>query len=237
MILSKAVLIVAVLVAAFKYRPVRELDLSGEVVVRSRVVQLSGEHSLCSGIQVHTERGHDYILTAAHCDALADKDGNINAALDGERPIPRRIIENSPVTDLMLLEGMPDLRGLPVAASLGRLDRLTALTHGLGLPTHRSDGEFMLDMSISVLIDQVTSDDERKNCESKSKQHVEESPYGAVCVMGVTETISTIHVDPGSSGGAAVTASGEIAGIVSAGSSVVSCFVTLADIKAFLKSY
>src|ERR1700678_1373507 len=83
-----------------------------ETYLRSKVVQLYGDKGSCTGTQVHTPSGKEVILSAGHCRVLEDKDGNISAKLDDGRGIPRHVIEESKDTDLLLIEGMPGLRGV-----------------------------------------------------------------------------------------------------------------------------
>jgi hypothetical protein len=137
----------------------------------------------------------------------------------------------------MLLEGMPNLEGIQIASHLEARQHLMAITHGLGMATHRADGEMMEAQKIAVGLGSVGSDEEKRACEAKPKQKVVGSFFGDVCALVVTENITTVHVDPGSSGGPVVDMSGRLAGIVSVGSESISGLVTLEDIHTFMSAY
>jgi S1-C subfamily serine protease len=213
-----------------------ELSRSKELYVRDHVVQLTSPRGSCSGVQVRVPSGRDYILTASHCKTLI-QDGSIYAAFDGERPIPRRVVEDSRESDLMLLEALPGRTGLVVASGLSRLERITALTHALGLPTRLDEGEFLLDVEIQIPVGPIETEDQMTACVAQPKYKALDTWMGGLCVMQVTETISSIHIEPGSSGGPAVNTSGELVGIASAGNQSMSAWVTLKDVKQFLAAY
>lgn len=204
-----------------------------EEYIRSRVIELKGNGALCSGIQVHSPKGGDYILSAAHCSELA-KDGIIYASSDEHRFIPRHVVEIQSDTDLMLLEGMPDMKGIAIADAAPMHRVYQAYTHGNGQSTHRADGEYLEEKQIEVLKDIVMNDEEQKKCEAEPKQRVADGIY---CVHEYTMVVTTIHVEPGSSGGPVVNNKDELTGIVSSANSYFSNMVPLHYIQAFLSAY
>lgn len=205
-----------------------------EQYIRGRVVQLEGNYHACTGVQITSPSGRSFILTAAHCDVLRDAQGYIQVSTDtSTRPIPRKVLEVSPNSDLMLIEGLQDLRGIDVAEVAPEHKQYSAFTHGERLPTHRANGEYLGAMRVDIGISQIDTPEEHDKCESVPKQ----KDQGGMCVLSVTEEVSTISVEPGSSGGPIVNSGMELVGIVSASDSHFSFMVTLKDIHEFLKPY
>lgn len=207
-----------------------------EAEIRRNVVQLESSVGYCSGTQIHTSSGHEYILTAAHCEALAE-DGYIKASFDGERAIPRRVIEASSESDLMLLEGLPNRHGLDIAEDNQVGDHLRSFTHGLHLLTHKSQGELIQFSKVPVMVSIVTTDEEAQQCEVKPKNKVIDALFFKVCALYIESIISDLKIHPGSSGGAVVNDVGELAGVAYASGEDFSLIVPVKDVQAFLKPY
>jgi hypothetical protein len=205
-----------------------------EEYIRSRVVQLDGNGHACTGIQVHSSTGKDYVMTAAHCSVLKDDNNSILVSSEAmSRPMPRKVIEVSPVSDLMLLEGLPNLKGIAIAEVAPDHRRYSAYTHGERLPTHRADGEYLGQMSVEIGISQIDTPADHDKCVSVPKQ----IDLNGMCVLAVVEEVTSIAVEPGSSGGPIVNGRFELVGIVSASDGRFSFMVPIEDIKKFIKPY
>lgn len=228
--ITLALVMTLALFVATERREVRQ----NEGYIRARVIRLEGEGGACSGVQVHSPSGANYILTAAHCEVIADSHNNIYASIEDSRPIPRKILEVSDKSDLMLLEGMPDLKGVDLATDSPIHESYSAFTHGARQPTHRADGEYLGVQSIQLLKGYVTSPEDEAACTKDPRQKVVQGMY---CVLEISEMASTIKVEPGSSGGPIVDKSMHLVGIVSAGNIAFSYHVPLTDIQAFLSPY
>lgn len=204
-----------------------------EQYIRSHVIQLESAVGMCTGVQVHTPKGEDLILSAAHCKEL-EQDGVIYASIDGGRRIPRHIVDVNKETDLMLVEGMPHLKGIEIASSAPLHRTYQAYTHGRGEATHRADGEYLEEKTVEVMVDVVIEEEERKKCEEQPHQRIAEGMY---CVRGYNMVVTTIKVEPGSSGGPVVNDNDELVGIVSSSNSFFSNMVPLHSVADFIAPY
>lgn len=205
---------------------------ANESYVRSRVVMLEGNGYGCTGIQVHTPHGKDLLLSAGHCNALIEN-GTINASLDDGRAIPRKVLEEDKKNDLLILEGMPDLRGIEIASSSPMHHNYTALTHGGGEPTHRADGEYMEEKTVEIMDSYLAGLDDEAAC--NAKPHHKAKLFYCLNVLRLIAT--TIKVEPGSSGGPIVNRQYKLVGIVSASGNGFSFIVPLKDVQAFIAPY
>lgn len=212
--------------------------------IRSRVVKLLGvEHGSCSGTQVRAPSGTDYILTAGHCRAL-EHNGTILAKQDDDRPIARRVIEESQDTDLLLLEGLPNLSGLPIATvEPKKKDLLRSFTHGSGLSTYKTTAELIETNMLMTIIERILNSTEEELTCTGSKHKVMDVPFMfgfsiKACVIQI-HTYVTLDpgIRPGSSGGGVFNASDELTAVAMASDETFASLVTLSDIKTFLKSY
>lgn len=220
---------------------VKVSTFKSENYLRSRVVQLTGDKKgSCSGVQVHAPSGQDYILSAAHCSILADEQGNVNVRLDETRFIKRRIIEVSIKTDLMLLEGMPNLKGLSIASKFKVGQHLRSFTHGGGMDTYKTEGELVEVAEIDIANNLIRNEADEQAC-SLPKNRVKEyqTIFGPVkiCVIHIKVFLSTTRVIPGSSGGLIANDKGQIIGIVSGGDDFMGAFVTNDQIQEFVEHY
>ena len=197
---------------------------------RNHAFLLNGAGGSCSGEQVRAPSGKDYILTASHCKKIALNGVFTVTAEDGTEYF-EKIIAEDPASDLLLVEGVPHLRGLSVADHLSRFQHVRTFTHGQGLPTYETSGVIVGDGFIQAPVGGVDF------CVAGyPKYSLEMSMFGPMCILGVEETATTAKIVPGSSGGLVVNDSGQLVGVVSAAEDGIGYIVRLSDIQDFLKT-
>lgn len=212
-----------------------------ETFIRNRSIQLRSDRGSCSGEQVRTPSGHDYVLTAGHCrDILEDKTA-VLITESGKRYKPHFVAEDTR-SDLLLLRGIPGLHGLDIAKSLKGKEHVRTFTHGAAYSTYKTEGEMIESTEVTIPLFAVDTPEQDKACTGKPKLIRKQivSIFGTldVCFMSVKENVGTAMIVPGSSGGMVVNDSGELVGVVSAGNGSMPLFgyyVRLQDIQAFLK--
>jgi S1-C subfamily serine protease len=232
---KKKKVVLSAILALIAYRYV--LSCPSESELMSKSVMLTGKGIECSGQQVKADSGLSYILTAAHCYIIADENGDMNVQTQDGRQLKRKIIAEDPSSDLMLLEGVPGMKGLTVADSLGRFQHIRTFTHGHQKPVYKTEGAVIGTEEIIVPISDITNEDEENKCVSQSKNKVVDLLIKKICVLDVEETVVTAQIIPGSSGGMVVDDSGQLVGIASATEGYFGYLVPLKDIKAFLFNY
>jgi len=206
-----------------------------------RVVKLSKEGSSCTGEQVRAPSGVDYILTAAHCAGLA-VNGSITATTEEGLVVQRRVIAEDKNSDLLLLEGLPNLDGLEVSRGQKTRDQhVRSFGHGGGVATFKTEGNLVQYQRLQIPVFEIKTDEDKARCEAAPKYKAAEieTPFAVfnVCVMDVIEQLSTVKVIPGNSGGPIVDDDGKLIAVVSAGGDFFSAFVTHPDIVKFLAAY
>lgn len=208
--------------------------------VTSKVVRIIGDNGMCSGEQVKTAMGKSYVLTAAHCKELKIGLFGVYRVEDANKRMHfLKVIAEDPNSDLLLLEGLPNVEGLNIAErSPPAFREIHTYTHGRNLDTYKTSGTIIEDKAVPVIMFDIAVEADEARCKEMPKLMVLESMWGGkACVMFVPLTFSTAFVAPGSSGGAVVNEDGELIGVVSAGGQGFGLFVRLQDIKAFLSAY
>jgi hypothetical protein len=195
----------------------------------------------CSGEQIQAPSGVNYILSAAHCRIIAQDNGSIEVHDADGRVIQRKVIAEDPNSDLLLIEGLPNVEGLKVAEYDEFDQHIRTYTHGHGMPTYKTEGVILKDEYVEVGIEQV-KENKFDDCTQYPKNKVEprEDLFAGsiyVCTLTVNETMTTAFVVGGSSGGMVVDDSGNLVGVVSISDGPFSGLVRLADINKFLRNY
>lgn len=204
--------------------------------IRNRIVRIKNERGMCSGEQVRAPSGKDYILSAAHCDGMADKDGIFHIIMEDGTRIDRKRVSVDPLSDLLLIEGIPGIRGLDIAKSIGRFQKLRNFSHGHDYDTYVTQGDVVQDSRIQIMTGIILSEEDLKACSGAPKFKIGYM-YNIIpiCLLDVTETVTTIPIVPGSSGGADVNDQGELVGVNSASDGEGFGFIVrLSDIQSFL---
>ena len=206
---------------------------------RDASVMLQGVHGQCSGVQVRVKSGAEYILSAGHCSHLGVGDEMTVTTEDG-RKLTRKVIQEDPNSDLLLIEGVPGGRSIKIADSVSVGDKVDTFTHGSGLATHKTSGELIEYKDIDVPLYMLDTVEAATECKSMPKNRLQSFEiFGiqiGVCSMHLAGVVSTASVVPGSSGGMVVRGD-EVVGIVSATDGHFGYFVSLKDIKNFTDNY
>lgn len=229
--------IAAVLVLSLVSNAMMASGESSDEDSKIKAVKLIGpKGGSCSGEQVRAPSGIDYILTAAHCKVLA-KDNNIIVITEDGHRLQRRIIEEDINSDLLLLEGLPNLEGLKIAKTYHRGQHVRTFTHGRGLDTYKTEGNLIQMSTIDIIIGIMS--DELDCTMPKFRQVAVDTFFGRVdvCALHVEEVVTTAGIVPGSSGGMIVNDRGELVGVASASDGVFGYLVKLTDIQKFIAGY
>jgi len=231
---KKRCIIIALALIAAIMAPM--LGTVSERSLRNRVVKLKAARGSCSGEQVRAPSGESFILSAGHCSLLADASGSITVELESGAEIQRKIIAEDPKSDLLLIEGIPGMRGIDIAKSAGPGTLVRTFTHGAGYKTYKTSGELVQESHLNIFFGEGA-------CPSKAPKfkeiNIEIFPglILSACLLSVTEMTMTAMIVPGSSGGMVVDSAGALVGVVSAGDGKFGQIVLLSDIQAFLAGY
>jgi hypothetical protein len=211
-----------------------------EMDVRANVVKLVSDKGSCSGTQIVAPSGKKYILTAGHCRAL-EENGKIGVIAEGMRKIDLAIVEESETTDLMLLEGHPQLPGLHIGSEPTSRTNLRAYTHGMGLDTYEANGKLIQTLHVEALDHMVNTPDEETQCTSKPKYAVRDITFlffqVKACVLSIDTYVTTLTpIVPGSSGGSVVDGE-KVVGVVVMVGGGFSYMIKHKEIKEFVAPY
>lgn len=238
-IITHTLIVVTAVAGYFAISDIVDMSKSEEAIT-SKVVQIVGGGS-CSGQQVRAPSGIDYILSAGHCKVL-EKDGSYTIITADNRKMQRKLVAEDPNSDLLLIEGVPNLKGMTLADSLEFGQHVRTYTHGQGYRTYRTDGVIVDKRLISIGLYIITNQEDHERC-SMPKNTIEriETIFGPIeaCFLTIYETVSTAKVVPGSSGGAVVDDHGDLVAIVSAGDfkNGFGFFIDNIEIAKFLNNY
>jgi S1-C subfamily serine protease len=214
-------------------------------LVTLKIVKNNTERTGGTGFHVRTEKGNDYILTNAHICEMAVNGQVLAVTPDGKKRMNRRVIESSEDHDLCLVEGLPNMKGVPLAAKdpeIGELIRVVGRPALHTLTPFR--GEFRGFTTIQVV---VAENVEKEEC-SKSNQKLIEMPPGSfefafglenICIQDFSAGGISAKVLPGDSGSATVNFWGNLIGVIFARNIRGSggFFVPLEEVRKFLNHY
>lgn len=206
---------------------------SNDTYDRERVVLLHGPKGTCTGVSVKAPSGKLYTLTARHCSDMLVKD-KILARLEDETEVELKLVAIDPKSDLMLLSASMG-ESTKVASSVGKHERVHTMTHGLGMPSYRTEGEYLIIQDVPVISGYAMSLQQIKECQAKHGT-IEMLVIIPVCSIKYHVMMMTAAVEPGSSGGPVFNSSEKLVGIVSLkGEDGLSGATPLESIITFLK--
>lgn len=234
-LLISLVLLVTTLCGPGLYKMARR-----DYYVPEKVVYLygPGKRGSCSGIHVDINN-KTYILSAAHCLALA-KDGKILVQDDEmDDPIPREVLMEDSTADIIILEALPHRSGITLASSVEVKERLYTYTHGLGYATYKTEGTYIQDLVIEVPLFVV---DETHKCDISKPKYIQKLLnlfiiQLDVCFLVEDTMVTDALIAPGSSGGVVTNKYGELVGLVSAGDNKFGYLVPLDSVQKFVSNW
>lgn len=227
--LSGILFCLGVLIATYAVMPARS-----DKWIWKRVVQLEGNGIFCTGEQIRAPSGVDYILSAGHCMKMSEN-GSVNVTTEDGKHLSRRVIAEDMTSDLMLIEGLPNLQGFDVGTYVYKQEKVRAITHGGAKPTYETRGELLGVDSVNIPMKAIQEDAECSG--SKYKILTIEELGLKLCILSVEETVTTAKIIPGSSGGPIINEDAELVGVASATDGNFGTLVKLSDIRLFIAGY
>lgn len=204
---------------------------------KAKAMQLTGNGIACSGEQIEAASGQTYILSAGHCMGMMHN-GNVTVTTEDGRTLERRVIAEDPYSDLMLIEGIPYMKGLKIAKQSQRFQHVRTFTHGARLQTYKTEGFLIEKKELRVPVFQVTA--ESSTCDMpKYKQDSVQIWGGTItfCILDIPEFWMSASVVPGSSGGMVVNDDNELIGVVSIQDGPFGGMVDQVEVNRFLNNY
>lgn len=227
--------IIAIALVALMANKSTYFEKRSDTYIRNRVLQLYGNNMYCSGISIKAPSGKVYILSAAHCREIA-VDGKMSVRSENDVVNIVHIVDIDIEHDLMLLSSANNL-SVDVADKVSIHESIHTLTHGNHFPTYRTNGEMLEEREIMIPKGLIFTPEDEQKCLSVPYQRIVGGWEGLnVCVQRLVMFMSTAKVVPGSSGGSALNAAGELIGIVSCTDGTFSGLVPLRFIQDFLKT-
>lgn len=212
-----------------------QLNQSQDAWERDRVVDMTGNKGQCTAVEVIAPSGKVYTLSARHC-AEVSTTGTITLTTEQGVQAKVKIIAKDKNSDLLLLEKI-GVKSVRVAKEYKMPHgKVHTMTHGKGFPSHRSEGELLVEREDKMLLGLALLPQDVKECKASGGK-VQPVDYGLPgCVLTLRSMWTTAQIQHGSSGGPLFNEHSELVGIVSmVDPEGFSAMVTLADIQRFLK--
>lgn len=200
----------------------------------------SEETSGGTGFHVRGPSGTMYLVTNGHVCSGVSKDGIVYVRMaDSDMATPRRVIQESPTTDLCLVEPMPQAEALSIADTDPDSDtKLEAFGHPRLLPVTHTEGRAIAEMILRVL---VQLNPEPGTC-NMPKNEIINIPmfFGIIpaCIIKVRAIQTTVAILPGSSGSPILDLSGKVRGVAFASDETMwAAMIPVTALKDFLTHY
>lgn len=234
-VLTRVVLGVVLLTLVLSFPKIHYSWLRSKV--GTRVVKITNDTATHggTGFFVKAPSGKTYILTNAHvCGVKKDGIVFVQESDDSERLVPAQVIEESPITDLCLVQTNSPQTGLDVSDVEKLHEIVYAIGHPELMPVTLSQGELIAEQELIVL-DHIGND----NCDKPKNKIVLFMGVIPVCAVQIKAYLSNVPTLPGNSGSPVVDSFGNLVAVVFAGSedSKWGSMITLTDIHNFLKPY
>lgn len=207
LLVEAIVLMTYSLFLGYQTREYRKSDM----FARQHILQLYGNNVLCTGVEVVSSSGKVYTLTAAHCKSMIIDNG-VNYQEEDKGRGRVNVIKIDEELDLLLLKGVSHT-GFRLGDSMNAFVSVHTMTHGLGMPAYRTNGELLAEDALLPTL----------------------SGLGTA-----NRLLTTAEVLPGSSGGPVLNAGNELLGIVHVRRRDYGGFsyaVSLTDIKKFMEGF
>ncbi len=189
-----------------------------------------------TGFAVKGKSGISYILTNDHvCEV--ESDGGVVVLKEDGHPTYAKIIAHSEDSDMCLVKGLSDLEPMDLADFVSSHERLYVVGHPELMHLVVSSGFYVSEQYIDVMTD-VTPDKCHGPKYSLSELMTFFGPMQA-CIAHIYAHSSSIYIYPGNSGSPVMNSSGDVVGIVFAGSRSTNfgSYIPLFKVREFLERY
>jgi hypothetical protein len=205
--------------------------------IEHRVVHLVSSNGSCTGTQIRAQSGKDYILSAGHCADLQNQRAQILVVTDSGDMLSRAVLDVNLELDLMLLEGIPGMKGLPLADSAMKGQEVISYTHGHGLPIYSARG-ILGDVGPAQIAELIGSPMEFFQCMVGGGNPVSDGEQG-YCVKSYMLRASSMPLLGGASGGAILNMRGQVIGVAESQDEHThdGFLVDIKEIKSFLAQH